>query len=151
MLASCRIRSNAPESAGAAREAATREAARRATSPIGRKRGAPSGSGQRGSEDRWERRCAPMAQPGGAENKASARGLIPRLIPGPGSNRSSNPGPNLRRIKRLLLFSAIRWWRWAESNRRPKALHPRHYMLSSSLDLAPEQHDVRSASRDQPA
>jgi hypothetical protein len=46
---------------------------------------------------------------------------------------------------------AFRWWRWAESNRRPKALHPRHYMLSSSLDLIPEQHDVRSASRDQPA
>lgn len=47
--------------------------------------------------------------------------------------------------------SALHWWRWAESNRRPKALHPRHYMLSSSLNLTPEQHDVRSASRSQPA
>src|SRR3546814_6499852 len=37
------------------------------------------------------------------------------------------------------------WWRWRESNPRPKALHPRHYMLSSPLDLVPRQHGVRSA------
>ncbi len=43
------------------------------------------------------------------------------------------------------------WWRWAELNRRPKALHPRHYMLSSPLYLAPEQHGAQSASRNQPA
>jgi len=42
------------------------------------------------------------------------------------------------------------WWRWAESNRRPKALHPRHYMLSAPLGLAPGQHDAPSASRSQP-
>ena len=44
-----------------------------------------------------------------------------------------------------------KWWRWAELNRRPKALHPRHYMLSSPLNLAPGQHGVQSASRNQPA
>src|SRR3546814_11176150 len=37
------------------------------------------------------------------------------------------------------------WWRWRESNPRPTALHPRHYMLSSPLDLVPRQHGVRSA------
>src|SRR5690606_14192346 len=42
------------------------------------------------------------------------------------------------------------WWRWAESNRRPKALHPRHYMLSPPLDLGPRQHGVRSAPGTQP-
>ena len=42
------------------------------------------------------------------------------------------------------------WWRWAESNRRPKALHLRYYMLSSPLGLVPWQHGVRSAPRDQP-
>src|SRR5688572_763038 len=45
----------------------------------------------------------------------------------------------------------LEWWRWAESNRRPKALHPRHYMLSAPLDLAPGQHGAQSASGDQPA
>ena len=35
-------------------------------------------------------------------------------------------------------------------NPRPKALHPRHYMLSAPLDLIPEQHGAQSASRDQP-
>ena len=43
-----------------------------------------------------------------------------------------------------------RWWRWAELNRRPKALHPQHYMLSSPLDLVPEQHGAQSASGNQP-
>lgn len=43
-----------------------------------------------------------------------------------------------------------RWWRWAELNRRPKALHPQHYMLSSPLNLVPEQHGVQSASGNQP-
>ncbi len=43
------------------------------------------------------------------------------------------------------------WWRWGELNPRPKALHPRHYMLSSPLDLAPGQHGARSASGGQPA
>src|SRR5690606_19812460 len=42
------------------------------------------------------------------------------------------------------------WWRWRELNPRPKALHPRYYMLSPPLDLVPEQHGARSASRDQP-
>src|SRR5690606_24079216 len=42
------------------------------------------------------------------------------------------------------------WWRWRELNPRPKALHPQYYMLSPPLDLVPEQHGVRSASRDQP-
>lgn len=43
-----------------------------------------------------------------------------------------------------------RWWRWAELNRRPKALHPQHYMLSSPLNLIPEQHGVQSAPGNQP-
>ena len=43
------------------------------------------------------------------------------------------------------------WWRWRESNPRPKALDAQYYMLSSPLDLVPRQHDVRSASKDQPA
>jgi len=42
------------------------------------------------------------------------------------------------------------WWRWAELNRRPKALHPQHYMLSSPLNLIPEQHGVQSAPGNQP-
>jgi hypothetical protein len=73
-----------------------------------------------------------------------------------GPNRQPYSAPHaLRRHpqgnKKPLINQGFEWWRWAESNRRPKALHPRHYMLSSSLDLIPEQHDVRSASRDQPA
>ena len=43
------------------------------------------------------------------------------------------------------------WWRWAESNRRPKELHPRHYMLSSLFDLDLRQHDVRSTPSATPA
>lgn len=43
------------------------------------------------------------------------------------------------------------WWRWAESNRRPEALHPQHYMLSPPLDLIPRQHGWQSAPENQPA
>ncbi|SON86579.1 hypothetical protein XAP7430_260169 [Xanthomonas phaseoli pv. phaseoli] len=43
------------------------------------------------------------------------------------------------------------WWRWAESNRRPEALHPQHYMLSPPLDLVPRQHGWQSAPGNQPA
>lgn len=42
------------------------------------------------------------------------------------------------------LLTFVYWWRWAESNRRPKALHARHYMLSSVFDLECRQHTVRS-------
>jgi len=45
----------------------------------------------------------------------------------------------------------IVWWRWRESNPRPKAIDARYYMLSSPLDLVPRQHSVQSASKDQPA
>jgi hypothetical protein len=41
------------------------------------------------------------------------------------------------------------WWRWRESNPRPKVLHPQLYMLSSPFDLVRRQHDVRGASTDQ--
>src|SRR5690606_33947422 len=34
---------------------------------------------------------------------------------------------------------SLNWWRWGELNPRPKALHPRHYMLSSPLDLIHRQ------------
>jgi len=44
-----------------------------------------------------------------------------------------------------------KWWRWGESNPRPKALHPRHYMLSSPLVLVLRQHDVRGTPQDTPA
>src|SRR6185312_15395384 len=37
------------------------------------------------------------------------------------------------------------WWRWRESNPRPKALDARIYMLSSPFDLVPRQ--VRWAKR----
>ena len=43
------------------------------------------------------------------------------------------------------------WWRWAESNRRPKALHARHYMLSPLFDLGWRQHNVRSTPTPIPA
>ena len=45
---------------------------------------------------------------------------------------------------------SFRWWRWRESNPRPKALHPRHYMLSAPLGLVPRQHGAQSASGHQP-
>jgi hypothetical protein len=44
----------------------------------------------------------------------------------------------------------VGWWRRRESNPRPKVIRARRYMLSAPLDLAPEQHDVRSALRNQP-
>ena len=43
------------------------------------------------------------------------------------------------------------WWRWGELNPRPKALHPRHYMLSSPFVLGLRQHDVRGTPQDTPA
>ncbi|AXI84381.1 hypothetical protein AF72_07095 [Xylella taiwanensis] len=43
------------------------------------------------------------------------------------------------------------WWRWAESNRRPKVLHPRPYMLILPLNLAAGQHDRQSAPGNQSA
>src|SRR5690606_241807 len=56
----------------------------------------------------------------------------------------------LTQKRATLAGGPLHWWRWAESNRRPRALHPRHYMLSPPLDLAPWQHGVRSAPGDQP-
>ena len=32
------------------------------------------------------------------------------------------------------------WWRWAESNRRPKMLRIRDYMLSQVIVLSPRRH-----------
>src|SRR4249919_1195817 len=43
------------------------------------------------------------------------------------------------------------WWRWGELNPRPKALHPRHYMLSSLFDLEWRQHNVRGTPSPTPA
>lgn len=42
------------------------------------------------------------------------------------------------------------WWRWAELNRRPKALHPRYYMLIPPLSLVLQQHGGPSAPQNQP-
>ena len=49
-------------------------------------------------------------------------------------------------LRRPLSFH---WWRWRESNPRPKVLHPRLYMHSSPFDLIRRQHDVRSTPPDQ--
>lgn len=51
----------------------------------------------------------------------------------------------------LVRPGTLYWWRWAELNRRPKALHARHYMLSSPFGLGLRQHDVRSTPQDTPA
>ena len=45
----------------------------------------------------------------------------------------------------------VDWWRWRESNPRPKALHPRHYMLSTLFDLEWRQHNVRGTPSSIPA
>ncbi len=47
------------------------------------------------------------------------------------------------------LLWITKWWRWRESNPRPKVLHPQLYMLSTTFDLVRRQHDVRSTSTDQ--
>ncbi len=65
--------------------------------------------------------------------------------------RSRSAPAGAKRKAQPMKAGLYRWWRWAELNRRPKALHPRHYMLSSPLYLAPEQHGAQSASRNQPA
>lgn len=44
----------------------------------------------------------------------------------------------------------LEWWRWAELNRRPKALHPRYYMLIPPLGLVLQQHGGPSAPQNQP-
>ena len=44
---------------------------------------------------------------------------------------------------RLLLWLRplrIKWWRWAESNRRPEMLDIRDYMLSQVIVLSPHRH-----------
>ena len=41
------------------------------------------------------------------------------------------------------------WWRWRESNPRPKAIDAQYYMLSSPFGLVFRQYDVRSAPVDQ--
>ena len=56
-----------------------------------------------------------------------------------------HPGPALSRQSHRI------WWRWAESNRRPKALHARHYMLSPLFDLGWRQHNVRGTPTPTPA
>lgn len=61
-------------------------------------------------------------------------------------------GNLLREFPALVgLLRTVVWWRWAESNRRPEALHPRHYMLIPPLDLIPRQHGGQSAPGNQPA
>ncbi len=66
---------------------------------------------------------------------------------------------DIKKAETLVLFGVpafvgrsetVKWWRWGELNPRPKALHPRHYMLSAPLGLVSEQHGARSASGDQP-
>src|SRR5688572_24841918 len=57
--------------------------------------------------------------------------------------------PGKKRAACAALFHG--WWRWRESNPRPKALHLRHYMLSPPFVLVLRQHDVRSTPQDTPA
>src|SRR5579875_820796 len=86
----------------------------------------------------------------------------PKNAPGWGQIATDAPGryrtrkrPEALISRGLPAFVGCRWtaywWRWRESNPRPKALDARYYMLSSPLDLAPRQHGVRSAPKDQPA
>jgi hypothetical protein len=42
-----------------------------------------------------------------------------------------------------------RWWRWRESNPRPKAIDAQYYMLSSPIDLVFRQYGVLNAPVDQ--
>ena len=44
----------------------------------------------------------------------------------------SRPPPNNNAEDRIAVFG-VDWWRWAESNRRPEALHSRDYMLSLAI------------------
>jgi hypothetical protein len=46
---------------------------------------------------------------------------------------------------------SVDWWRWGESNPRPKARDLRYYMLSTTFVLGRRQHDVRSTPPDTPA
>lgn len=60
--------------------------------------------------------------------------------------------PSASRVPALVgRLRTVVWWRWAESNRRPEALHPQHYMLSPPLDLISRQHGWQSAPGNQPA
>ena len=70
-----------------------------------------------------------------------------------GFRRSAfHPGPRARPAKKrpepLLLLGlpafvglrwSLKWWRWRESNPRPKVLNARIYMLSPTFDLVPRQ------------
>lgn len=49
---------------------------------------------------------------------------------------------NRATLRRPYLFV---WWRWRESNPRPKAIDAQYYMLSSLFDLVFRQYSVRNA------
>lgn len=70
--------------------------------------------------------------------KANPRNLAPRGDSRKEKGPGDYPGP-------------LDWWRWRESNPRPKALHPRLYMLSPPFVLGLRKHGVRSTPQDTPA
>jgi hypothetical protein len=49
------------------------------------------------------------------------------------------------RANDLVIGPSVDWWRWRESNPRPKAFNAQFYMLSSPLDLGRRQYGVRNA------
>jgi len=60
--------------------------------------------------------------------------------------------PHLLGIPAFLeLRWSLNWWRWGESNPRPKARDLRYYMLSSLLILVRRQHNVRGTPSSIPA
>jgi hypothetical protein len=83
---------------------------------------------------------------------SSFHGRVPKLsrdgLPTPGNKKAGT----LSGIPAFLeLLWSVKWWRWGESNPRPKARDLRYYMLSTTFVLGRRQHDVRSTPADTPA
>jgi hypothetical protein len=83
---------------------------------------------------------------------SSLHGRVPRPsregLPTPGNKKAGT----LSGIPAFLaLLWSLKWWRWGESNPRPKARDLRYYMLSTTFVLGRRQHDVRSTPADTPA
>src|ERR1700744_1136110 len=49
------------------------------------------------------------------------------------------------RANDLVIGPSVDWWRWRESNPRPKAFNAQFYMLSSPLNLGRRQYGVLNA------
>jgi hypothetical protein len=75
------------------------------------------------------------------------------------SNRSGRTRSDKKKARTLFSLGILaflvrrwtfNWWRRRESNPRPEALDPQHYMLSAPFDLALWQHGAQSAPEGQP-